>query len=178
MRNVYHLITILTTSSVGASAQGTMERTTNAKLLEITRRCDEVRGDCPTTVNLGEVAGQLELSIHVVEPIGGKKVKPTSVSMMFGSFSPRWKYLEYHTVSFLLNKDTRWRDEGKHNGNVHRGFVSETVWIQMPMEIFLQLAKSKEVKGAIGSTDFSFTKEQREAISKFAEGLVSKDSPE
>lgn len=53
-----------------AEAQGAMEAISKAKPQERVHACDEVRGYCPTTVRLGEIEGKLELSIHVIEPIG------------------------------------------------------------------------------------------------------------
>ncbi len=83
-------------------------------------------------------------------------------------------YRDCHGVAFVADEkpvsvlDTTYRDEPRGVGFI------QTITARMEASEFRKLAAAKRIGGRLCNANFRFTREQRQAISEYAEGLPAK----
>lgn len=75
------------------------------------------------------------------------KAKPTPTAVMdLASVHQSWKYLECHSVHWLVDDQPVSTPPARHDGSVNDGYVIEHVTQEVPLSVLQQFASAKKVE--------------------------------
>lgn len=105
---------------------------------------------------------------------GDTVCRPEQVGLTFVSASSDWRYLTDHALHLIVDGDRHGFDTD-HDGSTHRGGVSETMFVRVPIGLLEDIAYATEVEGRIGRDEFTLTEVQRYALQEYIAALKDPD---
>lgn len=94
--------------------------------------------------------------------------------MAFVSVSYEWKYLRNYDLIFLLDGKERLVEKTSRNSEIESRSVTEIISAIMPLSEFLRIANANTVEVKLGTTTFSLTTEQLEALRDLASRMQAR----
>jgi hypothetical protein len=143
--------------------------------LPISERYEQIRDTLTTSLKFNDIIKSTEhtVDMDVVRFSRGQKRTTGTVSIHFFSDSTGgWKYLKFHNVSFLVD-DERWSFNPEHEGDVGKGYVTESFYVHLTEEQFLRLVNAKRIEIALATDKYSLVHRDRDALKDFASLLNS-----
>jgi hypothetical protein len=115
-----------------------------------------------------QVADSLKaVFFYVVEGRQPKKAK--AVHVLLSGSSPSWRFLTYHDLNFLADGKRLPVAKVDHDGDVGSGYVFESVMAELSVSTIEALAKAKDSRGRLGSTEFELPTQLRAALGALAD---------
>jgi len=103
---------------------------------------------------------------------GKDPTPPATVVFGFYSKHATWKYLECHSLYFLLDGKKQLAVDTDHSGDVGRGYVTEFVSGTLTLKDFLAIVSSTKVEGRLCNDEFRFSLNQMCALQDFASRML------
>jgi len=93
---------------------------------------------------------------------------PDGVSIGFFSMSEDWEFLRGTSLDLLLDDKPLHLGDMDRSGDVGRGYVTESMYLIIPLETFLEIANASKIEIKLFSTEFELSHEQIEALKHYA----------
>jgi len=143
--------------------------------LEINIENDRFSGNVIASLRHQEPQTGLRLTVLSLHEIASP-APPDHIALGMWSHSERWKYLDHHDVTLLIDGSPLRCGEASHKGKIDEDGVSEAMWIDLSLETFIRLANSESAEAQLGMTEFTISRELRQAMLDFASRLPVGDT--
>jgi hypothetical protein len=125
--------------------------------VEGTRKIAQINDDTLVNDNADELQLQVVCFLHPPSTV------PTSIGLLLTSHTSEWRYLENHefTIRYDAEKFTPSKTD-YYNRIMDDATVTETIWPDLSLEQFHQIAWSEQVYFRVGYKNFEITKPMRQ----------------
>lgn len=106
---------------------------------------------------------------------GTQRTTPNFVAFSLSTSNVHWQYLRCHSVGLLVDGNRLEPAGVKHDGNVGRGYVSESITFRVTVNELLWMAVAKKVEGRVCNTEFALNAPEILALRNFASYMKATD---
>ena len=82
-----------------------------------------------------------------------------------------WEWLKFREFNLMVDDERFVLGNPRHDGEVETGYVTESMWVDMPISKFLKLANATRIQGKLGVHEFQLKRSQIDAIKDYAARL-------